>query len=208
MNLVIILVTASAVLIAGAGFYFALLSMGFFQYMGGKRTNPQAVKKEILINRLLSLSDPAQPYHIIPGQDCDLIAEWKLADATWYGILNKNQLKIAYRVNLLVDEPRHSVRCYERYTSVSWSAGMQGPVPGFNFTKSFFGGRIFFKKSWGVVYAIKDVKTMEAGKVYEYHFDIDKIRKPIIDMVEKSGWEWIPATALRHAVRQWPPRDD
>jgi hypothetical protein len=48
---------------------------------------------------------------------------------------------------------------------------------------------------------IKQLKTLEAGKVYDYKFDVDEIRGPIIAVVEESGWEWVPVTAKRHVKR-------
>jgi hypothetical protein len=115
---------------AGAGVYVALYAMGFFQYLGGKRkpTRPPVTKHELL-DRLLALNDPSKPYHIVKGVDADLIAEWKVVDAKWYGILNKSGLKEAYRALLLLDEARHAVRCYEELGTVSWTVGLKGPIP-------------------------------------------------------------------------------
>ncbi|EKD41067.1 MAG: hypothetical protein ACD_74C00066G0003, partial [uncultured bacterium] len=54
--------------------------------------------------------------------------------------------------------------------------------------------------SYGVGYGIKDPRTLDAGKVYEYRFDVDEIRAPIIETVKANGWEWVPVTAKRHVV--------
>lgn len=185
---------------AGAGFYFALYALGFFQYLGGKKPDLRAVDKKTMRQTLRALNDPAKPYHIIPGEDTDLIAEWKIVDASWYGIFSKSRLSRAYRARLLLDEERHSVRCFEVLGSVSWTAGTSGLTPTVRYSRSSFAGRILFKKSFGVGYGIKDLKTLDVGKVYAYRFDIDEIRGPIIDTVKANGWEWVPVTAKRHAV--------
>jgi hypothetical protein len=72
------------------------------------------------------------------GVDTDLIAEWKIVDAEWYGVLNKNGLKQAYKALLLIDEPRHSVRCCEELGTVSWTVGLKGPIPTVSYARSFF----------------------------------------------------------------------
>ena len=63
-------------------------------------------------------------------------------------------------------------------------------------------GRVLYKKEWGKQYDIKDPLTMEISKVYEYKFDIDEIRGPIISVVRENGWEWVPVTAKRYVTYQ------
>lgn len=188
--------------ICGAGFggFFALYAMGFFEYLGGKKGDPAAISKDELIHRLTALNDASRPYRIVRGQDTDLIAEWKIVDASWYGIFNKNRLTKAYKALLLVDEPRHSVRCFEEMGSIQWSAGLNGMTPSVHYNKNFFRGRVLFKKQSGMGYAFKDKGPPEAGKVYEYKFDVDEIRGPIEATVKESGWEWVPVVAKRHAT--------
>jgi hypothetical protein len=187
---------------AGAGLFFMLYALGFFQYLGGKKHDPRAVSKEALAKKILALNDTSKPYHIVKGEEADLVAEWKIVDASWYGIFNKNKLSEAYRALLLLDEARHSVRIFEELGSVEWSAGSSGPVPQVHFRKTFVRGRILFRKQWGVGSAIKDKTPLEAGKVYEYKFDVDEIRGPIEAVVKENGWEWVPVTARRHANYQ------
>ncbi|MBM3175144.1 MAG: hypothetical protein FJZ93_05375 [Chloroflexi bacterium] len=187
---------------AAAGLFFILYALGVFEYLGGKKRNPNAVSKETLVNKLLALNDPSKPYHIVKGEEADLVAEWKIVDASWYGIFSKNKLSEAYQALLLLDEARRSVRVFEEMNSVEWMAGSGGPVPRVHYRKSFARGRILFKKEWGVGYAIKDQKPFELGKVYEYKFDVDDIRGPIAQVVKENGWEWVPVVARRHATYQ------
>jgi len=183
----------------GVGIYFALYSLGFFNYLGGKKKGPiPPVSKETLHNRLLALNDLSKPFHVLKGEETDLIAEWKIVDASWYGIFSKNRLKTAYRALLQIDEMRTTVRCFEEFGSIEWTVGTSGLVPIVHFKKSHFRGRILFRKTWGVAYGIKDLKTLKVKKVYEYKFDIDEIRDPMITTVKESGWEWVPVLAKRH----------
>ncbi len=185
---------------AGAGLFFMLYALGFFQYLGGKKHDPKAVSKETLANTILALNDASKPYYIVKGEEADLVAEWKIVDASWYGIFSKNKLSEAYRALLLLDEARRSVRVFEELGSVEWSAGSSGLVPRVHFRKTFVRGRILFRKQWGVGYAIKDKTPLEVGKVYEYKFDVDEIRGPIESVVKENGWEWVQVVARRHAT--------
>jgi hypothetical protein len=189
------------IIAAGCGLYIMLYVMGYFQYLGGKKQHDiPPVRKQELIDKILILNDPSKPYHIAKGIDTDLLAEWKIADAEWYGIFNKNALRQAYRAYLLVDEERHSVRCCEELGTVSWTVGLNGLIPTVSFRKTFFRGRILYKKEYARGYGLKQLAPPEAGKVYDYKFDIDEIRGPIVLTVEDNGWEWVPVTAMRHAT--------
>ncbi len=198
----VIIGTAAGLIGAGAGIYFALYAMGFFNYLGGKKSNPNAVSKQTLTGRLLALNDESKPYRIVQGEDTDLVAEWKIVDAEWYGIFSKSGLKDTYKARLLLDETRHSVRCFEELGSVTWSAGTDGLTPHISYQKTFFRGRILYKKEWAKGYGIRELNPPEAGKIYDYKFDINEIRGPIIVTVEDNGWEWVPVTAQRHATFQ------
>lgn len=185
---------------AGTGVYFALYAAGFFQYLGGKKASPSAISKAELTQRLLALNDPSKPYHIIKGEDTDLIAEWNIVDARWYGIFSKNRLSENYRALLLLDEARHSVRCYEELGKINWSAGTNGLEPNVYYQKNTFGGRILYKKERGKGYGIKQLSPVEAGEVYDYNFDVNEIRDPIEATVKESSWEWVPVTGRKNAT--------
>jgi hypothetical protein len=188
--------------IAGISLYVMLYALGFFQYLGGKKPSLiPPVSRQELEDRLLSLNDPSKPYQIVKGDEADLVAEWKIADSKWWGVFNKSGLKYVYRASLLLDEKRHSVRCYEQLVYITWIVGLDGVKPYVSYQKSFFGGRILYKKEKAKGYGIKQLKTLEAGKMYDYKFDIDEIRGPIIAVVEESGWEWVPVTAKKHIKR-------
>lgn len=192
---------------AGAGIFVMLYALGFFQYLGGKNgSNIPPLSKPDLIDRLLALNDPSKPYGIVRGVDTDLVAEWKIVDAEWYGIFNKSGLREAYRARLLLDEARHAVRCYEELGTVAWTAGPRGLTPNVSYQRSFFTGRILYQKEYAKGYGLRQLRPPEAGKVYDYTFDVNEIRGPIIVTVEENGWEWVPVTAKRHATYKQAPR--
>jgi hypothetical protein len=81
------------ILMGMVGMFFCLYCMGFFNYLGGKKKGHIApVGKQELMMKLLALNDPSKPYCIMRGDESDLVAEWKIVDATWYGIFNKSRL--------------------------------------------------------------------------------------------------------------------
>ena len=187
---------------AVVGLYIMFYAMGYFQYLGGKRRSSiPPIDKQELVNKILALNNPSKPYHIVKGIDTDLVAEWKIADAQWYGVLNKSGLKSAYKALLQVDESRHTVRCYEELGSITWTAGLQGLIPTASFQKSFFRGRILYSKEYAKGYGLKQLSPPEPGKAYDYKFDVNEIRGPIILTVEENGWEWVPVTAQRHVTK-------
>ena len=187
---------------AGVGIYFALRAFGFFEYLGGKRNDPAAVGKDVLLQRLLGLNSDNAPYQISRCKDSDLVAEIKVVDAKWYGVFSKNRLREVYRIIMLLDESRRSVRFFEDLGKLEWSVGTAGLKPMVHYSSSFFRGRVLFKKEMGVGYAFRNTWPLEFGKVYDYKFDIDELRAPLKETVEKSGWEWVPVSGRRHAVYQ------
>lgn len=92
------------------------------------------------------------------------------------------------------------MRRYEELGSITWLADLEGPAPRVNHRRSFFHGRMLYSKQRAEAYAFKRLKPPEPSKVYEYRFDVNEIRGPIIAVVEESGWEWVPVTAKRHAT--------
>jgi hypothetical protein len=184
----------------GAAIFAAIYATGAFEYLGGKKSNPNAVDKQTLLNRLLALNDSSKPYHIIKGEDTDLTAEWKIVDASWYGIFRKSGLTEWYKASLLVDETRHTVRCLEEEGSIDWIKGTKGLMPALEYEKSGFRGKILFHKSGAIGFGIKDLDTIEVGKIYEYKFDVNDIRKPIVEVIEENGWEFVSIRAKRHAI--------
>jgi hypothetical protein len=49
-----------------------------------------------------------------------------------------------------------------------------------------------------VQYGIKEDGTL--GKVYEYKFDVNRVRDPIVKVITESGWEFVPVVRKEHAT--------
>ncbi len=159
----------------------------------------QPVSKEELERRLLGLNKEEYPWEILKGEETDYIARWKLADAKWWEIMGRAGLKLAYRGLMLLEENKKQVRYFEEMQEINWSAGFRPNVV--RYKKSYFGGRMFFSKRKAVAYGIKSLKPLEIGEIYKFNFDVNAIRGPIIETVERAGWNFTPVSARRHATR-------
>jgi hypothetical protein len=183
-----------------AGIAAVVWGVGVGEYLGGKKkrsANP--IGKDELVNRLLSLNSPDLPYVIKPVEETDLLVEWKIVDARWYSLFSKAGLRQTYRSFIVLDPQRVSARYCEETVGVEWVAGTNGlNQPRYHYQSEFFRGRILFRKSWGVQYALREDMTF--GKVYQYDFDIRSVRNPIKQTIEESGWEYVPVVRKKHAT--------
>ena len=138
-----------------------------------------------LRDRLTSLNRPTAPYQLIDGaaEDVDLIAEWKIVDASWYEIFGKAGLSKVFKIYMKLDEENHEVRAVDREFSVEWSAG----VPELSLAVSSFRGQTQ-EVEFGAAYAFTE--TLAPGEVYKYRFDTREIKKPIQDAVTGCGWTY------------------
>lgn len=183
-----------------AGIGAIIYALGYFEYLGGsKKSNIMPVSKEELKRKLIALNSPELPYVIKPASETDFIVEWNIVDAKWYAIFAKERLSKSYHAYLILDESRKAARYCEETGTIRWMVGADGSLnPVATFQKAYFRGRILFQKSWEVQYGIKEDLTL--GKVYEYKFDVNRVRDPIVKTIEESGWEFVPVVRKEHAT--------
>ena len=155
------------------------------------------LNRQQLVQRLLALNDPARPWIVRPDPESDLVAEWKYADASWWGVLGKAGVKRAYRLRLYFDEARHQCGALDEFGQIDWSAGLLS-APRVHFSRSFFRGIQLVKMERSVAYGFKTPIGGGAGKVFAYTFDIVEVKQPVIDAVCASGWTYQPSI--------WPGR--
>lgn len=200
MDGMILIGTAAGLLGVIAAVATMIYALGLFEYLGGKKKQKMPpVSREKLKQKILGLNSPKLPYGIKPAKETDLMVEWKIVDAKWFALFARERLSKTYRAYLVLDGSRKSVRYCEETGSVHWFAGTDGSLkPSVEFEKTFFRGRILFQKSWGMQYGIKEDLTL--GKVYEYSFDVGRVRGPIAKVVEESGWEFVPVVRKEHAT--------
>jgi hypothetical protein len=135
--------------------------------------------------RLLSVNRPTAPYRVIDGasEGVDLIAGWKIVDASWNEIFAKAGLTKTFNIFMKLHPEEHEVRAVDREYTVSWSAGL----PTVKLAVSAFRGQTQ-SIEFGKAYAFTE--TLAPGQVYNYHFDTREIKKPIQEAVTSCGWTY------------------
>jgi hypothetical protein len=146
------------------------------------------VSRPELLERLLALNDEARPFTIAPDEKADLVAQWNMVDATWWEAFQKAGLSKAYRLRLALDEGRYEVRAFEETGSIEWSVG-----PQVRFAGSWFQGIVLLQKERAVACGLKSLAPLEVGKIYDYSFDVEEIKGPVIDIVTGAGWRFASA---------------
>lgn len=175
--------------------------MGFMDAIKGiKRpaSGVAPVSKDELTKRIMALGGEKVPFKLTGSDETDILVELKVVDAEWYEIFAKAGLEKTYRVYLLLSQSENEVRALEQIGEVSWKAG----VPKISFSKSSFQGRTLVQKEFGTAYAFKEAKPSSFGKVYEYSFDVNDVKDPLIDVITKSGWSYVPVTSKRKVRRK------
>lgn len=142
--------------------------------------SPDEVRK-----RLLNVNRPTAPFQIMDGASdgVDLIAEWKIVDASWREIFAKAGLSKSFKIYMKLHPENHEVRAVDRECTISWSAG----VPTLALAASAFRGQ---EQSieFGRAYAFTE--TVSPTQVYNYHFDTRELKKPIQEAVTSCGWTY------------------
>lgn len=143
----------------------------------------KVLAQEEVRQAILGINRPTAPFQIVDGQaeGVDLIAEWKIVDASWYEFFAKAGIKKVFRIYMKFDPENHEVRTSDREYSVSWKAGM----PSLSITAEFFKGQ---KQSveFGTAYAFTE--ELAPGQVYKYRFSTGEMKKPIQNAVTSCGW--------------------
>jgi hypothetical protein len=132
---------------------------------------------------LIGLSRDSAPWSVRDGaQDgCDLIAEWRIVDARWYGIFLGYGLSKTFRVKLKFDEGAHEVRNVDEQATITWRDG----IP--SISKSWSRGQINEVESGrGVGFTEEGA----LGEVYNYKFRSSEIKDPLRDAITQHGWGW------------------
>jgi len=127
------------------------------------------------------------PFQIRLGtkDEAELVAEWKIVDASWYEIFAKAHLEKAFKVLMRLDESKHEVRSVDQEFSIEWRAG----IPDLKLQASAFRGQktsIEFGKAYGFT------EKLSIGEIYNYKFATKELKEPLRQAVAANGWRWRP----------------
>jgi hypothetical protein len=134
---------------------------------------------------LLAVNRPTAPFVVRDGasENADIVAEWRIVDATWYEIFAKAGLEKVFKILIRLDEQKREARAVDQEWSVEWRAG----VPSLSLAAEAFRGQTK-EFSFGTAYAFTEQGSY--GEVYRYKFATAEIKTPLQDAVTKAGWTW------------------
>ena len=155
-----------------------------------------AVSAAELKRLLLGLNAAHLPWTLRTGPEADIVAEWKFADASWWGMLAKSGMKKSYRLRLFFDETTRRCGALDEFGELDWSAGLMA-APRIHFSRSFFRGIQLVRRQREVVYGLQ-TPAGRPVKAVDYKFDIDAVKQPVIAAVVSAGWTYQPIL--------WPKR--
>jgi hypothetical protein len=162
--------------------------MGLFDWLTGNKPAPAGVKRQsekALRTRLMGVNRASSPYRVRDGkpEKVDLVAEWKIVDAKWHEVFAEAGIERVFKVLMKFDEEGGQVRAVDQEWQVEWRAG----VPELFLKAEAFRGRKW-EKSFETVYAFREDGSF--GKIYDYKFDTNEIKAPLIAAAHKAGWGW------------------
>jgi hypothetical protein len=158
--------------------------MGLFG-RGDKRPAGPPRSPDEVRDALLAVNRSTAPFVVRDGspEGVDLVAEWRIVDATWYQIFAKAGLSKVFRVLMRLDAGGCEVRAVDEEWEVQWQAG----VPVLSMSKETFRGQ---KASvqFGQGYAFTE--RGQYGEVYNYRFRTGELKDPLKEAVKACGWKW------------------
>ncbi len=134
---------------------------------------------------LLVVNRPTAPFVVRDGraENVDLVAEWRIVDASWYEIFGKAGLTRVFKILMRLDPGRQEVRTVDQEYSVEWRAG----IPHLTLSAEAFRGQKS-EISFGTEYGFTE--TAGPGRIYRYRFSTGELKPPLQDAVTDAGWTW------------------
>lgn len=153
------------------------------------RTAPVTAKT--LRARILALNELDLPFHVREESD-RLVAEWRIADEQWIGLMEAGGLNDVHRIYIDLDAEKHQARSLDVHRTVSWSAGIARVSASF----SFFRGISFFGYSRGAQLGVFFRDGRWTMKAYDYRFVLSEMKTPLVQAIVGSGWKFTPVVTL------------
>ncbi|MFH0849273.1 MAG: hypothetical protein V1857_07205 [archaeon] len=149
--------------------------------------------------KLLSLNDAGLPFSVTqdPKNEERLVASWKIADEKWIELFAARGLRVQYELKMRLAENKGVVLAQDNYRRFEYAGGPGLSGVRFRRQFSFFKGIMLFRyeraAQYGVIYKNGELKIDYS---YNYKFDPDEVKNPIVSMVTGSGWEFRPVVFI------------
>lgn len=150
------------------------------------------VAAEELRSRILGLNDLDLPFQLREERGGRLVAEWRIADARWAGLLELEGLRKVHRIHMELDPRAQRVRSLDEHLSVSWSAG----VARLGGSASWFRGITFYHYERGLQKGLFFRSGRWTTTAYDYRFLLSEMKSPLVEVVTGSGWRFSPVLTL------------
>lgn len=186
----------AGVALAGLGLY--ILALGILVARGGSwaaeivpPAKPAPVAAETLRPRILALNDLRLPFHVREESN-RLVAEWRIADDRWVGLMEAGGLREVHRIYMELDAKGHRVRSLDEHQTVSWGGGSAEVGRSF----SFFRGISFFGYGRGTQVGLFFRNGRWTTRAYDYRFVLSEMKAPLVEAIVGSGWKYTPVVTL------------
>src|SRR5947208_2535947 len=151
--------------------------MGLFDWITGTKKPAKGVAPvpaAELKAALLAIDRSTAPFVVHEGASgsADLVAEWRIVDASWYEIFARAKLTKVAKVLMRIDDAAKEVRSVDQMWSVEWRAG----VPSMNLSAEAFRGQQT-SIEFGTGYAFTE--QLLPGQVYRYRFSTKELKSPL-----------------------------
>ena len=190
-------------LFTAIGIYVVLLLLAFPRMASWAARTDAApgvapVGPEELKQGLMSINTMDQPVQVLEGKHPhELIVEWKYADEKWAGIMAKGRVRSLARIRLRIDPGQNRVRAQDAKSTVRWQSGAYGVMSAASVRWVGFKGISFYDYSKeqmrGLIF--KDGR-LTFDKAYDYRFHFGEMKKPIIEAITGSGWDYVPVVTF------------
>jgi hypothetical protein len=183
------------VLVGGIVVLMCTVIVYFFKGAAWAGASPRAavpaVAAEELRSRLLAINDMDVPFTVASSAGSNQVeVTWRYADAKWLDIARAHGMRRTHRIVLRLDGDEHVARATDYSSSRDWSAG-----PG--------GGAVQWRASSGITFfevqhqRVFGLQVGADGRLsphvsYSYTFDLQEMKRPLIDAVTRAGWDWRP----------------
>lgn len=154
--------------------------------------------KEKLIQNIISLGTATGQFSPSKATDTDIDIKREIVDAEYYKAVGQEKIRKSYRASILFDEDTREAKCWEEITDASNNVNVNSGNISIGASKTFFKGKTFGYKEFGKTWAVKK-DEMEPGKVVDYSFDVNAIRKPIEQMLAQNNWKLVLVTSRKEA---------
>lgn len=150
----------------------------------------EAASEWELRSSLRAIDSADVPFAIAEEGDNRVIATWRFADARWVDLARARKMQYTQRVILELDPASRVVRVTEQMTRLDASAGLGGAAAEWQTMR----GVTFFQVERGRVFGLQfDATGKPQPKLdYEWRFDAEEMKAPLIDVVTRAGWQWRP----------------